>query len=252
MSTTGAGPGVPFLQRFPGIVSHDQDEGASPLLGLSPGDEEKAPAGLVRHRRHHLPRWGQGDARGTAVGGTHAGHLWLRGPAAAARGLSGRPAAVPRDSKASAQAWFQGLNPTLGDRSPARLLREGAVVEVGPQVLAAAASPVRFCATDRWSACNGPEYHPGGQAIGPLGVGLGPRAARTSLGPAGSGRPGEPGCQSSSNQTVFLPGTGSTPQAAARASTRASPRPPSVPMSKPRRAGMASPSSETSTRIRGP
>lgn len=43
-----------------------------------------------------------------------------------------------RDTTDVVQAWFQGLNPTLDDRSPARLLREGAVDEVGPQVLAAA------------------------------------------------------------------------------------------------------------------
>jgi len=43
-----------------------------------------------------------------------------------------------RDTPAVVQAWFQGLNPALEDRSPARLLREGAVDDVGPQVLAAA------------------------------------------------------------------------------------------------------------------
>ncbi len=32
---------------------------------------------------------------------------------------------VKRDSPETAQAWFQGLNPELGDQSPARLLREG-------------------------------------------------------------------------------------------------------------------------------
>jgi hypothetical protein len=37
-----------------------------------------------------------------------------------------------------AQAWFQGLNPQLEDRSPARLLREGDLDDVGPQILAAA------------------------------------------------------------------------------------------------------------------
>lgn len=37
-----------------------------------------------------------------------------------------------------AQAWFQGLNPQLDDRSPARLLREGALEEVGPLILSAA------------------------------------------------------------------------------------------------------------------
>jgi hypothetical protein len=37
-----------------------------------------------------------------------------------------------------AQAWFQGLNPELDDRSPARLLREGDLDEVGPAVVSAA------------------------------------------------------------------------------------------------------------------
>ena len=36
------------------------------------------------------------------------------------------------------QAWFQGLNPHLEDRSAARLLRDGDLDEVGPAVLAAA------------------------------------------------------------------------------------------------------------------
>ena len=42
------------------------------------------------------------------------------------------------DSAQVAQAWFQGLNPQLEDRSPARLLREGDMDEVGPLVLSAA------------------------------------------------------------------------------------------------------------------
>ncbi len=42
------------------------------------------------------------------------------------------------DSKEIAQAWFMGLNPQLNDRSPARLLREGEVNEVGPEIIAAA------------------------------------------------------------------------------------------------------------------
>ena len=37
-----------------------------------------------------------------------------------------------------AQAWFQGLNLQLEDRSPARLLREGELEEVSPAVIAAA------------------------------------------------------------------------------------------------------------------
>jgi hypothetical protein len=35
------------------------------------------------------------------------------------------------------QAWFTGLNPELGDRVPARLLREGNVETVGPDILGA-------------------------------------------------------------------------------------------------------------------
>ncbi len=41
------------------------------------------------------------------------------------------------DGPEVAQAWFQGLNPQLEDRSPARLLREGDLDEVGPAVIAA-------------------------------------------------------------------------------------------------------------------
>lgn len=49
-----------------------------------------------------------------------------------------------RDDSAVAQAWLQGLNPQLDDRSPARLLREGDLDEAGAAVLAAARS---FAAT---------------------------------------------------------------------------------------------------------
>lgn len=42
------------------------------------------------------------------------------------------------DGAGVGQAWFQGLNPQLDDRSPARLLREGDLEGVGPQILAAA------------------------------------------------------------------------------------------------------------------
>jgi hypothetical protein len=41
------------------------------------------------------------------------------------------------DGPGVAQAWCQGLNPQLEDRSPARLLREGDLDEVGPAVIAA-------------------------------------------------------------------------------------------------------------------
>jgi hypothetical protein len=42
------------------------------------------------------------------------------------------------ESPEIAQAWFQGLNPQLDDRSPARILREGELEDVGPAVIAAA------------------------------------------------------------------------------------------------------------------
>jgi hypothetical protein len=42
------------------------------------------------------------------------------------------------DGREVAQSWFQGLNPQLDDRSPARLLREGDIDEVGPSVVSAA------------------------------------------------------------------------------------------------------------------
>jgi hypothetical protein len=43
-----------------------------------------------------------------------------------------------RDEARTVQAWFQGLNPQLADRSPARLLRDGDLAEVGPEVRQAA------------------------------------------------------------------------------------------------------------------
>lgn len=43
-----------------------------------------------------------------------------------------------RDDPPVIQAWFQGLNPQLDDHSPAMLLREGNIDEVGREVLRAA------------------------------------------------------------------------------------------------------------------
>lgn len=45
-----------------------------------------------------------------------------------------------RDDEAVARAWFTGLNPKLDDASPARLLRDGDLDDVGPRLLAAARS----------------------------------------------------------------------------------------------------------------
>lgn len=41
------------------------------------------------------------------------------------------------DGPGVTRAWFQGLNPQLEDRSPARLIREGDIDEVGPSVIGA-------------------------------------------------------------------------------------------------------------------
>ncbi len=43
-----------------------------------------------------------------------------------------------RDSAAVTQAWFQGRNPRLDDKAPARCLREHELAEVAPRLLAAA------------------------------------------------------------------------------------------------------------------
>ena len=45
---------------------------------------------------------------------------------------------LDHDSPQVIQAWLMGVNPELGDRVPLRLLREGDLVVVAPEVLAAA------------------------------------------------------------------------------------------------------------------
>jgi hypothetical protein len=45
-----------------------------------------------------------------------------------------------RESPATVQSWFQGMNPQLNDRAPARLLRDEPVHVVRPDVIAAALS----------------------------------------------------------------------------------------------------------------
>lgn len=42
------------------------------------------------------------------------------------------------------QTWFQGMNPQLEDRSPARLIRDSAPEQSGPDVLAAARAFARL------------------------------------------------------------------------------------------------------------
>ena len=45
---------------------------------------------------------------------------------------------LDHDSPQVIQAWLMGVNPELGDRVPLRLLREGDLAVVAPEVLAAA------------------------------------------------------------------------------------------------------------------
>jgi hypothetical protein len=52
--------------------------------------------------------------------------------------LQGCPPASRSGSSEIAEAWFQGLNPQLHDRSPASMLRTGDLEEAGPAVIAAA------------------------------------------------------------------------------------------------------------------
>ena len=81
-----------------------------------------------------------------SVNETRAVNQWADGSRAPSTNVQRRlrtalQAAAPiaeADSAAVAQAWFQGLNPQLDDRSPLRLLREGDLDEVGPDVIAAA------------------------------------------------------------------------------------------------------------------
>ena len=45
---------------------------------------------------------------------------------------------IERESAKVVQAWFQSMNPELGDQSPAALLRTEQLDAVGPKVIAAA------------------------------------------------------------------------------------------------------------------
>ncbi len=47
---------------------------------------------------------------------------------------------IERESAKTIQAWFQGMNPELGDQSPAALLRGERLDEIGPRVISAARS----------------------------------------------------------------------------------------------------------------
>lgn len=89
----------------------------------------KLVAYLARSKESHAPReW----ARGTEVLANTEDIERLRLALQAANLI------MTREPAAIAQAWFQGLNPVLGDISPARLLRETDTDTAGPEILAAA------------------------------------------------------------------------------------------------------------------
>jgi hypothetical protein len=77
---------------------------------------------------------------------TRAVHQWAEGarePSAAVQqrlrvALQVAAMLAEAESPRIAQAWMQGLNPQLDDRSPARLLRNGDIDEIGPAVIGAA------------------------------------------------------------------------------------------------------------------
>jgi len=80
-----------------------------------------------------------------AVRETRAVHQWADGQREPSSAVQQRlrvalqVAAMIADAESPriAQAWMQGLNPQLDDRSPARLLRDGDLDEVGPAVIGA-------------------------------------------------------------------------------------------------------------------
>lgn len=49
-----------------------------------------------------------------------------------------------RNSHTVTQAWFMGMNPQLDDDSPARLIREGKINQVGPDIMSAAKAFARI------------------------------------------------------------------------------------------------------------
>src|SRR3954451_13140653 len=77
---------------------------------------------------------------------TRAVHQWADGTREAADAVQQRlrvalqaaSMLAQSESPRIAQAWMQGLNPQLDDRSPARVLREGDIQEIGPAVIGAA------------------------------------------------------------------------------------------------------------------
>jgi hypothetical protein len=125
-------PGRPWLAAYEEVMRAPMDAVVKELTELL-GTKLVAYLGGVKETRA-VRQWAQGER---SVGNPD-DELRLRTALQVAKVISSR------DTAAVAQAWFQGLNPQLDDRSPARLLREGDVENAGRSVLVAARS---FAAT---------------------------------------------------------------------------------------------------------
>lgn len=71
--------------------------------------------------------WAGGDARSDAA-------------ERARLALDALAVAAGREGRATARTWLSGLNPALGDRSPASVIRDGAPHDVRLEIIAAARS----------------------------------------------------------------------------------------------------------------
>lgn len=122
----GAAPSRPDLAAYDDSVRMDTQVVVKELRDLLGARLVALIAGVKETRAVH--EWAEGDRD-------------MKSPETAARLRLAYQVArliTSRDKPEVAQAWFQGLNPKLGDRSPARVLRDGELEEVGPEVLAAA------------------------------------------------------------------------------------------------------------------
>ncbi|WP_285026928.1 hypothetical protein [Plantibacter sp. ME-Dv--P-122b] len=122
MTITNSTPGLGAFQRS---IRAEVPELVEDLRGIL-GAQLLAYLGNVRETRA-VRQWAEGTRVPSA-----ATELRLRTALQVAGIL------LERDHPRIAQSWFQGLNPQLDDESPARLIREGDIDEVGPRVIAAA------------------------------------------------------------------------------------------------------------------
>jgi hypothetical protein len=126
MAPSTATPARPDLEAFAAATRAGQPELVRALRELLGARLVAYIAGVTETRA--VRQWADGERR-------------IRDTAVEQRLRTSYQAAlmiVARDRPAVAQSWFQGLNPQLDDRSPARLLREEKPDVAGPQVLAAA------------------------------------------------------------------------------------------------------------------